>query len=226
MIFTGGELRAQNSEQHLRREITRASELFERGRWADARRAWMQIQRSIPEDRTPEQEQAAYHLAVCAVELGHPDAERALKLFEERFPGSLRTNDVRFALASYYCTREEYTKARETFERTDYRALSADNRTKYDIRRGYLDFAAGEYDAAYGYFERVNKKSIYADHALYYRSYIDYMRGDYPKAKIGFEELTHSNTYRSAHPGSDNPGYRTYLGNDSGYRTYLRDNTY
>jgi len=200
MIFTGGELRAQNSEQHLRREITRASELFERGRWADARRAWMQIQRSIPEDRTPEQEQAAYHLAVCAVELGHPDAERALKLFEERFPGSLRTNDVRFALASYYCTREEYTKARETFERTDYRALSADNRTKYDIRRGYLDFAAGEYDAAYGYFERVNKKSIYADHALYYRSYIDYMRGDYPKAKIGFEELTHSNTYRSVAP--------------------------
>lgn len=191
---------AQSSQQTLREEILRAEELFERGRWADARHAWIGIERELSENQLPERELAAYYLAVCAVELGRPDAETALLRFEERFPGSLRTNDVRFARASHYCTTGEYEKALETFEKINYRALSADNRNKYDIRRGYLDFAAGDYEKAYSYFERVDKKSAYADHALYYRSYIDYTKGDYTKAKAGFEELTKSHTYQSIAP--------------------------
>ena len=114
----------------------RAEELFERGRWADARHAWIGIERELSEHQLPERELAAYYLAVCAVELGRPDAETALLRFEERFPGSLRTNDVRFARASHYCTTGEYEKALEPCEKINYRALSADNRIKYDIRRG------------------------------------------------------------------------------------------
>ena len=202
LILTGLPLilSAQSLEKELQGAIVRAEELYERGRWSDARQAWMAIERQLSEKQLPERELAAYYLAVCAVELGRPDAETALLQFEEHFPGSLRTNDVRFARASHYCTTGEYEKALSTFEQINYRALSADNRTKYDIRRGYLDFAAGEYDKAYGYFERVDKKSAYADHALYYRSYIDYTRDDYDKAKAGFEELTQSPTYRSIAP--------------------------
>lgn len=193
-------LSAQNLDRKLNEAITRARDLFSEGRWADARSAWRAIERQLPENSLPERELAAYYLAVCAVELGHPDAESSLLQFEELYPGSLRTNDVRFARASYYCTLGEYDKARSTFDKINYRALSADNRTKYDIRRGYLDFAAGDYQAAYGYFERVDKKSTYADHALYYRSYIDYIQGDYAKAKAGFEKLKQSNIYRSVAP--------------------------
>lgn len=191
---------AQSPSGELSREVRRAEELFERGRWADARHAWMRIKNSLKAEQMPEQELAAYYLAVSAVELGHPDAETALLSFEEQFPGSLRTNDIRFARASYYCTQGEYAKAREAFDETDYRALSADNRTKFDIRRGYIDFAAGDYDKAYEYFERVDAKSPYADHALYYCSYIDYVRGDYDKARMGFSRLMHSDTYHTLAP--------------------------
>lgn len=190
---------AQTPERELKVELRRAEELFERGRWADARHAWLEINSRL-ELQAPERELAAYYLAVTAVELGHPDAETALLHFEQHYPGSLRTNDIRFARASYYCTQGNYAKAREAFDRTDYRALSADNRSKFDIRRGYIDFSAEQYDEAYSYFERVDAKSPYADHALYYRSYIDYVRGDYDKARLGFSRLTHSSTYSSLAP--------------------------
>ncbi len=189
-------LRGQNSSSDWQRAI----DLFERGRWSDARHEFLRIQSDLKSASPLEKEQVAYYLAVCAVELGHRDAEVALLNFEKHYPGSMLTNDIRFARASYYCTQGEFEKARKAFDATNYRALSVDNRNKYDIRRGYLDFAAGEYDAAYGYFERVDEKSPYADHALYYRSYIDYTREEYDRAKVGFQRLSHSEAYRNVAP--------------------------
>lgn len=176
----------------------RGIDLFVRGRWADARHELL-LARQKAEDPHA-REQIDYNLAVCAVELGRPDAEVALLDYEKNYPGSFRTNDIRFARASYYCTVGDYAKALATFEETDYRALDAGNRTKYDIRRGYLEFTADRYDDAYRYFERIDPRSEYGDHALYYRSYIDYTRGDYAKAKAGFETLKQSDAYRAVAP--------------------------
>ncbi len=200
IIITPEMLSAQTSRLRLTESMERAQDLFDKGHWADARNAWMTVERLAGPQEQPEREIAAFHLAVCAVELGRPDAETALLEFETRYPGSLRTNDIRFARASHYCTHEAYDKALETFEQVDYGALSPDNRNRYDIRRGYIDFAAEDYDAAYNYFERVDKQSTYADHACYYMAYIDYTRGDYDRAREGFTHLLTSENYRTIAP--------------------------
>lgn len=175
-------------------------DLFDRGHWTDARRELLRARSLADADDPQSFERIDYYLAVCAVELGRPDAEVALLNYERDYPGSFHTNDIRFARASYYCTAGDYDKALETFDAVDYRALDAANRQKYDIRRGYLAFAADRYDEAYGYFERVDPRGEYGDHALYYKSYIDYSRGDYAKARAGFEQLTRSDAYRAVAP--------------------------
>jgi len=178
----------------------RGVDLFERGHWADARHELLRARAMTDRNDPQSREQIDYYLAVCAVELGRPDAEVALLNYETDYPESFRTNDVRFARASYYCTTGNHEKALRAFDSIDYRALDAANRQKFDIRRGYLAFAADRYDEAYGYFERVDPQGEYGDHALYYKSYIDYSRGDYPKAKAGFEQLTRSDAYRAVAP--------------------------
>ena len=178
----------------------RARDLFDYGRWSDARQEFLRVRAALtPSDRLLAQE-ADFYLAACAVELGSPDAEGALRDFAERYPESVYANDVRFALGSFYCAAGNMEKAREAFEQTDYKALSAPRREQYDIRMGYVAFAEGDYRKAYDYFDRIGSRSEYADHARYYKAYIDYAEGRYGRAKQAFTALLRSDAYRDVVP--------------------------
>lgn len=180
--------------------IDRGRSLFDFGRWTDARHEFLQARETLsPADREAAQT-VDFYLAACAVELGSRDAEAALRRFEARYPGSVYANDVRFSLGSYYCAEGDMKRAREAFEKTDYKALGLARKEQYDVRMGYVEFTDGDYDKAFGYFDRIGPQSEYADHALYYKSYIDYAEGRYGRAKQGFTALQRSDAYRDVVP--------------------------
>ncbi|MEG1672567.1 MAG: tetratricopeptide repeat protein [Alistipes sp.] len=197
-LFVVTELHATNPEtRHL---IDRGIELYQCGRWSDARHELLRAQSQLTEADKYEHQQVDFYLAICAVELGSKDAEEELECFGERWPASLFGNDVRFALASLYCTRGDMKAAARTFAEVNYTMLDARRREQYDIRMGYVAFSANRYDEAYKYFDRVDSRSEYADHALYYKSYIEYARGHYALAKQGFNRLSGSAAYGSLVP--------------------------
>lgn len=180
--------------------LQRGRELFGFGRWSDARHELLRARQSLaPEDRAARQ-QIDFYLAACAVELGSADAEGALRDFETHYPGSVYGNDVRFSLGSFYCAGGDMKRAREYFSKTDYRSLSASRREQYDVRMGYVAFSEGDYAGAYDLFDRIGSRSEYADHALYYKSYIDYTAGRYGRARQGFSSLQHSDAYKPVVP--------------------------
>ena len=180
--------------------IDRGRSLFDFGRWTDARHEFLQARSALsPADRDAMQT-VDFYLAACAVELGSRDAEAALREFETRYPGSVYANDVRFSLGSYYTAQGDMKRAREAFEKTDYKALSRSRKEQYDVRMGYVEFTDGNYDKAFGYFDRIGPQSEYADHARYYKSYIDYAEGRYGRAKQGFTALQRSDAYRDVVP--------------------------
>uniref|UniRef100_UPI003FD80E69 tetratricopeptide repeat protein n=1 Tax=Alistipes putredinis TaxID=28117 RepID=UPI003FD80E69 len=180
--------------------IDRGRSLFDFGRWTDARHEFLQARETLsPADREAAQT-VDFYLAACAVELGSRDAEAALRRFEARYPGSVYANDVRFSLGSYYCAEGDMKRAREAFEKTDYKALGRARKEQYDVRMGYVEFTDGDYDKAFGYFDRIGPQSEYADHALYYKSYIDYAEGRYGRAKQGLTALQRSDAYRDVVP--------------------------
>lgn len=188
------------AEGDLTTILARGRDLFDYGRWSDARHEFLRARAALePADRAA-REEIDYYLAACAVELGSADAEGALRDFDARYPGSVYANDVRFALGSYYCTVGNMKLAREAFERVEYKALSTSRREQYDVRMGYVSFTEGDYRAAYDYFERIPARSEYADHALYYKSYIDYAEGRYDQARKGFTQLARSDAYGAVAP--------------------------
>ena len=180
--------------------LKRGRELFELGRWSDARQELLRIREVLPSSDAEGRETADYYLALCAVELGQPETEERLHGFLEEYGGSVRTNDIRFALGEYYCTREEFGKAREEFEQVDYRLLNADRKADYDFRMGYVEFLDGDYASAAERFARVGSSNRYYDHSLYYSAYIDYDSGDYASAKRKFSQLQHSDAYSRLAP--------------------------
>lgn len=197
-LFASAEVRAADPETSLL--IKRGVELFDFGRWSDARHELLRAQQGLSFADRCQRQEVDFYLAACAVELGSKDAEAALTSFTERWPGSVFSNDVRFSLASLYCTRGNMAAAARTFAEVDYKALGASRRTQYDMRMGYVAFAERRYDEAYRYFDRISSRSEYADHALYYKSYIEYVRGDYAQAKKGFVRLSSSNAYGALVP--------------------------
>ena len=180
--------------------IVRGRELFDSGRWSDARHEFLAARQALHPGQRAEAEEIDFFLAACAVELGSPDAESALNSFIAEHPGSVYTNDVNFALGSFYCAQDDMQRAREAFRKTDYKALNASRREQYDIRMGCVEFADGNYTKTYDYFNRIDRRSKYADHALYYKSYIDYVEGRYDRARTGFAALASSDAYRDVVP--------------------------
>ena len=86
---------------------------------------------------------------------------------------------------SLLCTAGRYDEAQRAFGKVDYATLSPEHRQQYDIRMGYIRFQQGDYDDALRYFRRIPSPSEYSDHALYYISYIAYVRGDNAMAGAG-----------------------------------------
>lgn len=193
-----GQMQAATPEAQA--ALQRGRELFDHGRWSDARHEFLKAREGVAPADYRQRQSLDYYLAACAVELGSSDAEAALLDFEQRYPGSVYANDVLFSLGSYYCTKADFGRAREYFGRTDYKALDRSRREQYDVRMGYVAFTDGDYAKAYDYFDRIGSRSRYIDHAIYYKSYIDYAEGRYGRARQGFEQLTRSEAYGSVVP--------------------------
>lgn len=198
LLFTSASALASRYEPAF--SIKRGAELFEAGRWSDARHQFVKVREMLPSTAVAERQTADYYLVMCAVQLGDPDTEKLMLDFMKRHKGSTYSNDVYFALASYYCTRNEFAKARDEFLNVNYKILSHENREKYDVRMGYIEFLDKNYDSAYNYFNRVGVSSDYADHATYYKSYIEYVRGNYATSKKGFDSLKSSDAYAELVP--------------------------
>lgn len=180
--------------------LKRGRELFELGRWSDAREEFVMLRDKLSPSDNQGAELADYYIALCSKELGQPETEQRLLSFVDSYGSSVRTNDIKFALADYYCTREEFGKARQMLLETDYKLLSADRKADYDFRMGYVDFLDGKYDTAAEYFSRVGSSNRYYDHALYYSAYIDYSNAKYAAAKQKFTQLTGSEAYGKLAP--------------------------
>ena len=184
----------------VKREIDRAISLMEHGRYGDARQSLVALREKISIDDEPLVRYIDFELARCAAELRDNDAEKIMLAFLRRYPESVHVNDVRFMLAMYYCEREEYNIARKYLDRVSYKALTSDNKERYNMRMGYIEFTLGNHDKAYELFSTLSPTGDYADHAIYYKSYIHYARGEFKAAYKGFESLKNSDNYAKIIP--------------------------
>ena len=184
----------------IKRETERAKSLIEHGRYSEARHSLTNLREQVPLDEEVLVRHIDFELALCAYELRDNEAEQIMLAFLRRYPESVHINDVRFMLAMYYCEREEYSTARKYLDKVSYKALTNENKERYNMRLGYIEFTSGNHDEAYKLFSTLSPTGNYADHAVYYKSYIHYARGEYKEAYKGFDSLRKSDNYSKVIP--------------------------
>ncbi len=190
-------LSAMASSPH---SLERAIELYRDGRWVDSNLELLKVKDNIKGDNISDLEDVDYYLAMCAIEMDNPESESYLTRFEASYPSSVYANQVRFARAMLYCSDERYEEAKSLFELVNTDALNSNEREKYNIRMGYILFCEPDYDGATPYFKAIDTQSDIYHHALYYLSYIDYVKGDNKSARKGFTTLKSNNVYNSVAP--------------------------
>ena len=144
--------------------------------------------------------QLHYYMAMCAAELGEKNAEERLNAFLQEHPNSIYNNDVRFALGGCLYGRGEWKAAGNAWLGVNPDELSATRQEEYYYKSAHTLFMMDNYDKAYSDFRQVNPKGEYGVHALYFLSYIDYTRQNYPAAKEGFLKLQSNEAYRRLVP--------------------------
>ena len=193
------ELAAQIPDRET--QTTAVESMLERRRWGDARVALNSLVAELDPIKDKRQmEWAEYQMVRCVVELGIDDAVQYMEHFLERYPSSLYRNSVAFMIACHECDNGNFERADELFLEVDYKALSAREKERYDIRVGYICFLAGDNIAANNHFKRISTVSEYYPHALYFRSYIAYIDGSNLVAEEGFKELAGYSMYADLAP--------------------------
>jgi tetratricopeptide (TPR) repeat protein len=145
---------------------------------------------------------AQFMVAVCAVELFQPDAEKLLLDFIYSTP--YENPDKRMAyyyLGRYHFREHNYKDAIEYFKKIETGDLSRGELEEYRFMMAYSYFFNKDFDKAYPLFKQtknVNNKYYYASN--YYYGYIAFTKGDVDQALESFEKIKESKTYEKIIP--------------------------
>lgn len=187
-------------ESGLRRHLDKGVELFEAGRYRAAQTELRKARELLNLDTKPEAMQVDYLLSVSAGRIDEEGALDKLRAFQQQYPGSIYSNEVRFAIGDRLYQAGDYDGALREFTAVDNYALPTAYQDEYNFKRGHSFFMLGDNVNSYASFRQVGPEGEYWPHAKYYIAYIEYVNGDYAVAKRGFEELRNVPAYEKIVP--------------------------
>jgi TolA-binding protein len=145
--------------------------------------------RNLPASAS-EREEADYHAAMSAMELGKDDVIDRLNAFLANYPSSLHCQQVRFTIGNYYFFNGKYGEALRAYQSVRNGALDSDNGEDLIYRQSYSDLRLANYDDAKLGFNRLSSTARYHDAATFYQAYIDYANKRYDAAQQNFERVS------------------------------------
>jgi len=136
-----------------------------------------------------QREEADYWAALSLFERGKSESLTALHQFLEKYPSSLRYDDVQMRIGNYYFYHGEWDNAMLSYSLVRNNALDADAQEDLLYRQTYCRLRLGEYDAARAGFATLSSSKRYGAATQFYDAYVDYANGDYTTARRKFEAI-------------------------------------
>lgn len=183
-----------------------ALEFFERENYATAQQMLREYLEREPilYDRhvNTSESHARYLMAVCALELFQPDAEKLLLDFI--YSNAYDNSDKRMAhyhMGRYYFREKEYDQAIEWLKKVHQSDLNKKERDEYKFLLAYCYFFSKELDQAYPLFKQIKDISNkYYYPSNYYYGYISFTKGRDEEALKSFEKIEGSKVYERILP--------------------------
>ena len=133
-----------------------------------------------------EREECIYILAMALYERGDEECVDLLREFAAKYPSSLRSPKAMLAAADWFFYAGRYGSAVVAYSEIVPESLDVSDRRAYEYRMALSMVKAGLLDEGREIFMQLRDIPEYNVASDYYLAYIDYARGNYPKALEGF----------------------------------------
>ncbi|NLR92269.1 tetratricopeptide repeat protein [Flammeovirga agarivorans] len=172
--------------------------LFNENNFSAARRSFQQFMNTNCGDNEKCIE-AEYYVAVCHMELDHPQAELLITDFTQKYPVHPYAIKAYKVLGSHYFEKGDYQKALDAFNKDPYFDFYDDQDIKIAYQAAYSNFDQGNYKEANKLFQVLKKGTHpYATKSSYYSGFIEYEEGDYETAEVDLEKAANDPDTRDA----------------------------
>ncbi len=176
-------------------------ELFSKEKYSAAQDQFDRVVNSISDSESELKGNAEYYRAICALELENDNAEYLISNFISTYPTSSRIERSYFQLGRLQFRNRDYRNALESFTKVSRSALSKNERTEYNFKKGFCFLQKNEPENAKNLFSSVkDSKGEYAKAATYYYAHILYTEGKYDDALTEFNKLAGDRAYRKDIP--------------------------
>ncbi len=173
-----------------------AMELYNKGMYGAARKLFEKTIDKIDDKESKIRSNSEYYVAISAVELFHPDAEKLLMDFISNHPTHSLQGTASFQMGNLHYRKRRYEEAVQWYSRVDQWDLSADQRVELQFKTGYSHFMNENFEQAKHYFFDIrDTQSVYYAPASYYYGHIAYSESNYETALIYFERLTEDENF-------------------------------
>jgi len=167
-----------------------AMDLFTKQKFGSAQYLFQKTIKALNEPTSEMSLNCEYYLAVCAIELFNPDAERLMLHFINEYPENAKVHFAYFQMGKYKYFKKEYADAIAWFEKVDLYDLEPEEKDEYHFKLGYSYFVENDTaNAKIKFFEVKDKISKYAKPANYYYAHLAYIEKNYETALKGFLTL-------------------------------------
>jgi TolA-binding protein len=167
-----------------------ALELFNKEKYGAAQNLFLKTIEQVDDPEAEIRVNSEYYVAICALELFHPDAEKYLTDFIYNNPTHPRQSIASFQMGNVQYRNRKYDEALTWYARVDLFDLTREQRDEFQFKNGYSHFMIDNYDRAKQFFFEIrNPQSTYYPPATYYYAHIAYAEGNYETAMIYFQRL-------------------------------------
>jgi len=165
-------------------------ELYEQEKYGAARHVFEELLEATEGSRSEIRSEAAFYLAMCAVELRNDDSEHLVFSFISEYPESPHVDEAAFRLADYFYDKNSWARCISWYDRVDRFALNRSELSEYHFKKGFAHYQRNDFEQARVHFyEILDVESSYTAPATYYYSHIHYTEGNYETALMGFRRI-------------------------------------
>lgn len=200
-LLTFGQLAAQTADKSgYNQHLERAEELFDASSFRSAKVEYSKARRLTTRSQIDQRARLDYYITICAAKIGEPNAMEQIDQFIANYPTSIYRNRIRFDKANLLYQKGDYVEAVREYVALDRGNLSSAELDEYNFKLGHSFFVVDDMSNARTSFSQVRPDGEYGVHATYYTAYIEYISGDYNRAKHRFLTIANNPSYRDVIP--------------------------
>lgn len=142
-------------------------------------------------------EEAQGYRVLCLIMLHKPGTDGLITAYQTKWPYSPLIGMIKFRQAVKYFDNGDFAKAGELLDAIDKRALSKDERSEYNFRKGYCRMRTGNTSGAINTFKSIIQEGngAYLYPSLYYCGYLHYAAKDFESAIPLFERAKNDSRF-------------------------------